>query len=131
MAYLLDTDTYIYFTGGNKKIADKIQEVGEEDLFISSVSVAELYYGAFKSERQDKNIFKIQRNLEKLQILNFNKQVAKVFGRIKANLMKSGHPVHDMDLVIASTAIYHQHTLVTHNTRHFSVIAELLIEDWS
>jgi len=93
--------------------------------------VAELYFGAFHSSRQDKNIFKIQKNLEKLQILNFGHHPAKIFGRVKAELLKSGHPIADMDLAIASIAIHHQQTLVTHNTRHFAPISELLLEDWA
>lgn len=131
MGYLLDTDTYIYLTGGNQGIADRIREAGEENVFLSAISVAELYFGAFHSARQDKNIYKIQKNLEKLQILNFTRHTAKVFGRLKTDLLKRGHPLADMDLAIASIAVHHQHTLVTHNKRHFAVIPELLLEDWS
>ena len=131
MAYLIDTDIYIYLMEGNQGIADRIRDTGEENIFLSSISVAELYYGAFKSSKQDKNLFRIQKNLEKLQILNFNHHAAKIFGRLKANLLRLGHPIADMDLEIASIAIYHQHTLVTHNTKHFSPITELLLEDWT
>lgn len=131
MAYLLDTDIYIYLTAGSTPIRDRIKEVEDENIFLSSISVAELYFGAFNSAKQEENLFKIQKNLEKLQILNFNRHAAKIFGRLKAELRKKGTPLADMDLAIASIAIQNQHTLVTHNTRHFSVMPELLLEDWT
>ncbi len=130
MPYLLDTDTYIYLTSGNKSILDRIKQEGDDNIYFSSISVAELYFGAFKSANMSDNVYKIQKHLEKLQTLNFTKLTAKIFGRLKAELNKKGHPIADMDLAIASIAIHHQHTLVSHNTRHFSVINEFLLEDW-
>ncbi|MBI2346076.1 MAG: PIN domain-containing protein [Deltaproteobacteria bacterium] len=131
MPYLLDTDIYIYLAAGNPRIREKIEEVGEENIFLSAVSVAEIYFGAFRSARVDDNMKKIRRNLEKLQILNFTRHTAKIFGRLKAQAMGTGQPIADLDLAIASIAILHQHTLVTHNTRHFSRLPELLLEDWT
>ncbi len=130
MTYLLDTDIYIYLAGGNEKIRDKILEVGDENIFLSSISVAELYFGVFYSARQSENLKKIQKNLEKLQILNFTRHTAKIFGQLKAQLKKRGRTIADLDLTIASIALQHQHVLVTHNTRHFSTIPELVLEDW-
>lgn len=131
MAYILDTDTYIYLLQGNRKILDHIHEVSEENIFMTTISVAELYFGAFKSKKIENNIKTIQKNLEKLQILNFTKNSAKIFGRLKSELKQQGKPIADMDFAIAAIAIYHQYTLVTHNTRHFDHLAELLVEDWS
>lgn len=131
MTYLLDTDIYIYLAAGNEKIRDKILEVGDENIFLSSISVAELYFGVFYSTRQSENLKKIQKNLEKLQILNFTRHTAKIFGQLKAHLKKRGHPIADLDLAIASIALQHQHILVTHNTRHFSTLTELVLEDWT
>ncbi len=130
MTYLLDTDIYIYLAGGNEKIRDKILEVGDENIFLSSISVAELYFGVFYSARQSENLKKIQKNLEKLQILNFTRHTAKIFGQLKAQLKKRGRTIADLDLAIASIALQHQHVLVTHNTRHFSTMPELVLEDW-
>ncbi|MBX7149211.1 PIN domain-containing protein [bacterium] len=130
MSHILDTDTYIYLTQGNKNIFSKIKEIGEENIFLSAITVAELYYGAFKSKKVSENSFAIQKNIEKLQILNFTKSTAKIYGRLKATLNSQGMPIDDMDLEIASIAISHGYTLVTHNQKHFKNIAELLLEDW-
>lgn len=131
MNYLLDTDIYIYLTQGNRNILAKIHEVGDENIFFSAISVAELYFGAFKSRKQSSNLKKIQKNLEKLSILNFNRHVAKIFGRLKYDLNREGRRIADMDLAIAAIALHHQCILVTHNQKHFSKIPELLLEDWS
>ena len=52
------------------------------------------------------------------------------FGKLKAQLQKSGKVIDDMDLLIASTAISRNMILVTHNTKHFIEIPNLAIEDW-
>ena len=131
MPYLIDTDIYVYLSTGNRQILENIKAVGEENIFISSITVAELYYGAFFSAKHQDNLKKLQIHLDELQVLNFTKNTAKVFGRLKCDLRKTGKPIADMDLAIASIALYHQYTLVTHNTRHFSHVPELVLEDWT
>jgi tRNA(fMet)-specific endonuclease VapC len=88
-------------------------------------------FGAWYSQQKNKNLKVIWKNLEKLQVLNFNKHSAKIFGRLKAELKSKGTAISDMDLAIASISIQNQHILVTHNRKHFDRINELLIEDWS
>lgn len=131
MAYILDTDIYIYLLEGNRKVLNKILEVGEENIFFSAISVAELYFGAFNSKKIEDNLNTIQKNLEKLQILNFTKNTAKIFGRLKSTLKQQGKIIADMDLALSAIAIHHQSILVTHNTKHFSHIQELILEDWT
>lgn len=130
MSYLLDTDIYIYFLKGNSKIKDRIWNAGDDEIFISAISIAELYFGIFNSTEKDQNLKLIRKNLEELQVQNFTKHTAKIFGRLKSELKKQGTPVADMDLAIAAIAIQNEHTLVTHNTKHFLPIKELLLEDW-
>lgn len=131
MPYLIDTDIYIYLTKGAQSIKNKIEEVGEDQIYVSAITVAELYYGIFKSKQQSSNLKKIQQNIERLQILNFNKHTASIFGRLKAELNQKGTPIDDMDLAIAAIALDRNCVLVTHNTKHFYNIKELLLEDWS
>lgn len=78
MAYLIDTDIYIYIPNGHAAILNRIAEVGEHEIFLSAISVAELYYGAYYSKKLKKNLKRTQKNLEKLQILNFTKNTAKI-----------------------------------------------------
>ncbi|HBF12939.1 MAG TPA: PIN domain nuclease [Deltaproteobacteria bacterium] len=130
MPYLFDTDTYIFLSAGNKSIKQKIDEVGDSQISLSSITVAELYFGIFQSKKVQENLKAIQKNIEKLEIFNFNKHTAKIFGRLKAHLKQKGAPIADMDLAIAAIAIHHDCILITHNTKHFEAIPELLVEDW-
>lgn len=131
MSYLIDTDIYIYFLKGHPEISRKLLETNDSDIFISSISIAELYYGIFNSVEKERNLKLIKKNLEEIQVQNFNRHSAKIFGRLKAEIKKQGTPIADMDLAIAAIAIQNGHTLVTHNTKHFLPIRELILEDWS
>ncbi len=130
MPFLIDTDIYIYLTKAHLPILKKIHEVGDENIYFSSITIAELYFGVFNSRKQAENLERLRKNLDKLQILDFNKQSAQIFGQLKAELKRKGTPITDMDLAIASIAIRHHYTLVTHNTRHFQKVPHLILEDW-
>ena|SRR3990167_1271150 len=131
MAYLLDTDIFVYLTKNNREIIKQIETVGKENVFLSSITLGELYYGAFHSDNVSLSLDLLNKNLEETNILNFNKSAAKIFGRLKAALRKNGNPIEDFDVAIASIALHNDTILVTHNTRHFENIPELTIEDWS
>ena len=130
MTYLLDSDTFIYFTKGNRGVLKKIQEVGEENLTLSAVSIAELYFGVYHSERSSENLKRLQNFLKEIDIHNFNVSSARVFGRLKNELVRGDVTLDDFDLAIASITIATDSILVTHNTRHFEKIPELVCEDW-
>ncbi|MBI2338836.1 MAG: PIN domain-containing protein [Deltaproteobacteria bacterium] len=131
MAYLLDTDIFVYLTKNHREIINQIETVGRENVFLSSITLGELYYGAFHSDNVSLSLDLLNKNLEETNILNFNKSAAKIFGRLKAALRKNGNPIEDFDVAIASIALHNDYILVTHNTRHFENIPELTIEDWS
>lgn len=131
MIYVLDTDTCIYFLNGNyPSIADEISARSLEDIAITSISVAELYYGAYHSARKTKNIDVLDKLFERIQILPFDSQCAKHFGELKETLHREGKMLGPYDLLIASIVHSQQHTLVTHNTKEFSQLKGLLIVDW-
>ena len=67
---------------------------------------------------------------ELFPIIDINKGIITVFGEIKARLEQKGTRIDDMDLLIASTAIYMDLSLVTNNKNHFSRINDLTIENW-
>ena len=119
MAYLLDTDIFVYLTKNNREIIKQIETVGKENVFLSSITLGELYYGAFHSDNVSLSLDLLNKNLEETNILNFNKSAAKIFGRLKAALRKNGNPIEDFDVAIASIALHYDTILVTHNTRPF------------
>ena len=128
--YLLDTDTFIYLTKGDRGILRRIEEVGEDKVALSSITVAELYFGAFKSIRKEENLRHLEEVLSDMPVRNFTSQSARIFGRIRCDLRKKGIGIADFDLAIASVALANQACLVTNNSRHFSVVPDLMMENW-
>jgi len=130
MKYLLDTDTLIYWLKGDRNIDSKIQAVPYADLCISVVSLAELYYGAYKSVRIQENLENIKRIKNKFQILKIQENTVEEFGKIKSDLYKKGISVGDFDILIASISRALNLKLVTNNIRHYSRITTIEIENW-
>ena len=131
MIYVLDTDTCIYFlNAAYPSIAEEISGRTLEELAITSVSVAELYYGAHHSSRRESNIERLQKFLQLLQILAFDAVAAEEFGEMKEALMREGRMLGPYDLLIASIVRAKKFTLVTHNQKEFSSVKNLLMVDW-
>jgi len=128
--YLLDTDTIIYSLKGNDAIQRNLEHHIEDPIKISVVTLMELYFGAYKSEKVAGNLAKIRRLENSFEIVSTGKESAQIFGMLKASLKKSGTPLDDFDLVIASCAMAHNLTLVTNNIKHFSRIDGLRLTNW-
>jgi tRNA(fMet)-specific endonuclease VapC len=130
-SYLLDTDIIIYWLKNKyPAIGQKIESLTEDSFFISSISVAELYYGAYNSSRREENITVINELLDEVNVLDFDQEAGVCFGEIKTNLKNQGELICDSDLFIASIAISKSLTLVTNNTKHFDRIERLKIDNW-
>jgi tRNA(fMet)-specific endonuclease VapC len=91
---------------------------------------AELWYGVDKSARQEQNRARLLTLLEWLPSLPFAGQTTQHFGDIRAHLARQGKPIGPYDLQIAAIARAHHLTLVTHNTKEFSRVPGLTLEDW-
>lgn len=130
MSYLLDTDVCIYWLNGRPEVKDKLLAAGWEQIAISVITQAELYYGAYNSSRVTKNLKRADAFLNLLSILSLHKATLKRFGSLKAQLCHSGQLLPDFDLLIASVALVENRILVTNNTRHYRRIPELHLENW-
>lgn len=127
--YLLDTNAVIAVL--NKRISPitrRIRTHRPMEVGISSIVAHELYYGAFKSQRSDRNVTLID-DLQ-FQVLEFDKEDARQSGDIRAILALKGLPIGAYDVLIAGQAKARNITLITHNTREFSRIPGLKLEDW-
>jgi predicted nucleic acid-binding protein len=128
--YLFDTDAISELLRRKplKAYLDWVRTVPREDQFVSAVSVGELYHGAYRSQARDRHLTNIEeRVLAAVTILPYDAAVAKVFGRVRAELEAAGTRIADADLQIAATALHHGLELVTGNVRHFSRIHLLRI----
>ncbi len=130
MKYLLDTNTVIYFLNGKFRIKDKIKEVGLSNCAISEITVAELFYGAEKSDFPDKNIKTINNLIENITIIPAFDAI-QIYGKEKARLSKIGRLISDFDLLIGSTAIANELIIVTRNTSEFERLEGIKLEDWT
>ncbi|MGE5346469.1 MAG: type II toxin-antitoxin system VapC family toxin [Acidithiobacillales bacterium] len=130
MPYLFDTDALSEVL--KKRPAPAyllwLRTVPREQQFTSAVVVAELYKGAYRSDRAAFHVANIERRvLPAVTVLPFDVAVARVYGRIEATLQKGGEPLADADLQIAATTLHHGLDLVTGNLRHFGRIAGLTL----
>jgi len=130
VSYLLDTDMCIYWLKGWENVKVKLLAAGWEQVAISVITQAELYYGAYNSSRVTDNLKRANNFVEHVPILSLHEATLKRFGSLKAQLRQSGQPLPDFDLLIASVALVENRVLVTNNTRHYRRIPDLQLENW-
>lgn len=120
--YLLDTDWAVYYLRGKRSIVKAIDEYREKGIAISTISIAELYDGIYRSTNPEQKELVLLDFLEGLRIINITKPIARVFGKRRAELKKKGLTVSDLDLLIACAAEYHNLIILTNNRKHFEKI---------
>lgn len=91
---------------------------------------AELFYGGWRSNNPQRTLEIQERFLAQFISLPFDDAAADVYGRVRARLADLGTPIGLNDLQIASIALANNLTLITHNTREFSRVEGLQLEDW-
>ena len=129
--YLLDTNICIYIIKKKPpEVIKKLKSKSLDDIFISSITVAELEYGAAKSDFPEKNKISLIEFLSIFNILPFNDKDAVEFGIIKADLSKKGKIIGPMDLLISAQAKSRKLILVTNNVKEFERIPDIRIENW-
>ena len=132
MSYLFDTDAIseVWRPRPSKAYLKWLQDVPLESQYASAVSVGELYKGAYRSAHSERYLTYIEeRLLPMVAVLPYDVAVAKVFGKIRAELESQGKILEDADLQIAATAVYHGLALVTGNVAHFGRVPGLLVSD--
>lgn len=130
--YLLDTNICIYALKNRyPKLTEKLLTIHPDEIFISSVTVFELEYGAAKSKWGDRTREVLRKFLSSYDALPFTAGDAVVCGRLRAELAAGGIPIGAYDLMIAAQGVARDLTVVTHNTGEFQRVCGLQIEDWT
>jgi len=130
MTHLLDTNACIrYLNGRAVSVRNRLAAMSPGAVGVCSVVKAEMYAGAMKSvnpvwTRSEQQAFLVQ-----FVSLPFDDAAASVDAVIRAHLESAGTPIGPYDLQIAAIALANGLTLVTHNTREFSRVPGLLLED--
>jgi tRNA(fMet)-specific endonuclease VapC len=132
VTHLLDTNSCVDHLrhGQTSKITTRLAVAAPGSVGLCSVVVVELLYGAHRSIHKAKTLLQVQAFCHQFQSLPFDDRAAEEYGRIRAHLAVLGSPIGPNDLMIASIALAHGLTLVTHNTSEFSRIPGLKLEDW-
>lgn len=132
MKYMLDTNIVIYVIKHRpEKVIKKFLSLDPSDICISSITLAEMEYGVFKSTKPEQNQAALTMFLENISILPFDDEAAMDYGEIRTDLEKSGTPIGPNDMLIAAHARAKDLTLVTNNTREFERVKNLDLENWA
>lgn len=128
MSYLLDTNAIIAILRFDRPTIARLNRHRSSEIFVSSIVLHELYFGAFKSDRSAKALD--DTDLLDFQTLDFDREDARMSGNIRHLLARSGQLIGPLDLLIAGQALARDLTLVTRNTREFLRVDGLRVENW-
>ena len=131
MRWMLDTDTCIAIIKKHPVALKKLRGKSIGQVGISSITLGELAFGAAKSSRPKDAHEALDEFLLALEISAFEERAAMRYGDIRASLERRGRPIGPLDTLIGSHAHLADVILVTHNTREFSQIEGLRLEDWT
>ncbi|NAS89006.1 VapC toxin family PIN domain ribonuclease [ANME-1 cluster archaeon AG-394-G21] len=127
MNYLVDTDWIIHALHGKEKEVTKLLELKKDGLAISVISLAELYEGVYRSADPISNETVLKDFLSGVMVLEINEEISKKFGELRAKLRTQGKLIGDFDLLIASTGLCYNLTLLTYNKNEFERVENLKI----
>jgi tRNA(fMet)-specific endonuclease VapC len=125
--YLLDTSILIALFADEMAVKEKLAQASE--VFIPSLAIGELYYGAWKSQRTQKNIAQVDELVAESAVLGCNPGTARWYGEIKNALRLKGRSIPENDLWIAAIALEHDLVIATRDA-HFGEIDNLKVEMW-
>lgn len=123
----LDTSVLIENLRGKKQTVEFIKKLEDAGTTLSTTAITsfELYYGAYRSKRRDKNLAATKALLNRLVVLDLTDESSNEAGRILALLEESGDLIGFRDALIAAIVMTHKTTLATRDTKHFSRVADL------
>ena len=128
--YCLDTNIIIDIFHGNKEIVKKLNELKDDfDIYLTPVTLCELYKGAYLFFNQKKGVDEVDNFISSFDILDFNVECCREFGKIYAELKKKGKITQETDLMIASIAKVNDLILITRDKKGFAH-AGVKLEVW-
>ena len=131
MKFMLDTDICIYAMKQKpEKVIAALRRNEAKGICLSSVTVAELWFGVNKSGSR-KNELALEQFLSTFELLPFDQRVAKVYGGVREKLESMGKPIGPLDTQIAAHALTLNLTLVTNNVNEFKRVEGLKLENWA
>ena len=127
--YMLDADTVSYALRGHGQVGIRLLEHQPSEVCISAITLAELNFGA-EAKQSQKIRRAIRRFTNDIVVVPFDEVSAERFGVVAAALATRGQPIGLYDTLVAAQALSLGLTVVTNNTRHFSRVPGLAVENW-
>jgi len=127
VVYLLDTDWVIDYFNNKEPTSSKIEELRDEGIGISIISLAELYEGVLNSKSPESSENLLLEFISEVSVMELDEGICRIFGELRGKLRKKSLLIDDFDIVIASTAMYYEITLCTNNRKHYDRIEGLKV----
>jgi len=129
--FLIDTNICIYIINDHPpEVVQKFREIGVGNICISSITVSELQYGAYKSKQIKKNLKRLDEFLRPFEILAYDETASNYYGKIRSDLENQGNVIGPLDMLIAAHALSENLTLITNNEKEFNRVKSLKVKNW-
>lgn len=133
--FLLDTNICSYLISStepySQNILSRLTKYGKKDIFISSITLAEMFYGIENSAQKELNLRLMGDFISNFGVLDFTSECAAGYGKIRLEMKNKNRRIGDMDMLIAAVALSNDLVLVTNNEKDFKDISELRMENWT
>ncbi|HZS45692.1 MAG TPA: PIN domain-containing protein [Blastocatellia bacterium] len=130
MKYLLDADTCLAFLAGHPNVVARTLPLKDAELATSFITIAELYFSVYSTNRTNENLKKVSDFANCLQILSGDRETAEIAGRIKADLRRNGHQIDEASLLVGCMALRYGLILVSNSMRRYEHIRGIQMENW-
>ena len=128
--YCLDTSIVVAILRNEKGLAKKTLEMNPKKIFLTDITLCELFKGAFKYHKKEESLKVLHEFIRNFTVLGLTVESCEIYGKDFNVLLSIGKPTQDFDLLIASVAKKNNLTLITRNKKHFENIPNLKVEEW-
>ena len=133
MGLLIDTSVFIQIERAREGPDTLLDSIGEQDVYLATISASELLHGVHRADsavRRGRREGFVESVLSLVPILAFDMEIARVHARLWADLSARGQMIGAHDLLIAATAVAHEHSVVTGYVREFGRVPDLDVIVW-
>ena len=130
MAYLLDSNILIYFFKNTGSVRARLEQKRDDEIQLCTPVIWEILSGTLKSQNPGTQLARLQAVQRRFAVLPFDLPSANAAAKIRAGLELGGNPIGPVDTLIAGIAVANNLTVVTRNTREFSRVPSLKVENW-
>jgi len=128
--YCLDTSALVEIFDGVETIKQNLEQIQDRALFITPITLCELYKGAAHTKVTEKRLEFIRNLLYTTELLEFTQLACIIFGEDYLKLKRAGKMVKESDLMIASICKAHGKILISTDRRDFEKIPDLKLQLW-